>query len=349
VRALAALVEAKGEDTGGEAEKHFDEFCAAVKVPGRPNHEYTAVQLLQMQTEADPPLILSHPAIQVMLAFLRRVAGVSLFEWDALHAELGLLPHAAPLEIILQKGWLDRQKGAAGGHTSVAAAHVSDSHDVLMHARQAGGILSEYAAAHILLAKQKLDQPAIASPEASPAPTVSYKTLPTRDEARAAERALIEEQEQVSLEIRQRRKEQREREAQKAAAATVASISPAAPPSGPIPLPPLQSAPLSPLQWHVPESPSPDYSTMEAVQYREDRKPSLVIDAARPARQFSLAFENVDNELYDEIITSSRPVRAPVTHEPLPDANVLEGMLVQLSRGPPAASLGDRSGSVAEW
>jgi hypothetical protein len=46
--------------------------------------------------------------VQQLLAFLRRLAGVSLFEWDALHARLGLLPHAAAAELIVQRAYVER-------------------------------------------------------------------------------------------------------------------------------------------------------------------------------------------------------------------------------------------------
>jgi hypothetical protein len=61
-----------------------------------------------LQQLLEPPLLLTHPGVQQLLAFLRRLAGVSIFEWDALHARLGLLPHAAAAELIVQRAYVER-------------------------------------------------------------------------------------------------------------------------------------------------------------------------------------------------------------------------------------------------
>lgn len=69
----------------------------------------TSLQLLQVQLLVDPPLLVQHAGVQALLAFLRRIAGIGLLELDAMHARAGLLPHAASLELILQRAALERR------------------------------------------------------------------------------------------------------------------------------------------------------------------------------------------------------------------------------------------------
>jgi hypothetical protein len=81
----------------------------ALAVVTVPPASLSAMHLLQLQQRAEAPLLLHHPGVQAVLAYLRRVMGISLPAWDAMHARLGLLPTATPLELIVQKTFFERQ------------------------------------------------------------------------------------------------------------------------------------------------------------------------------------------------------------------------------------------------
>ncbi|RYY38486.1 hypothetical protein EON62_00425 [archaeon] len=105
----------------------------------------TAFQLLQLQQAPKPTLILHHAGIQCMLAFLRRMAGIPLWEWDAMHVQLQLLPHATPVELILQKSYYERVKLAAVSTVTVSAPPIPYNTNLpATVAPYANGVLSNY-------------------------------------------------------------------------------------------------------------------------------------------------------------------------------------------------------------
>jgi hypothetical protein len=126
-----------------------------------PPHTYTSMQLLQLQQNSSNPILLQHPGVQGILAFVRRVAGISLFEWDKLHADLGLLPHAAPIEVIVQKCFYERVKLA-----TLASQGASANDEVLAKmlvapagtAGYTGGVLTNIVAVRHMEAQSPPEQ-----------------------------------------------------------------------------------------------------------------------------------------------------------------------------------------------
>lgn len=310
-----------------------------------------------------------HP-LQVMLAYLRRVAGIELYDWDVLHAELGLLPHAAPLEVILEKGLLDRERAERtarrlkGGGSPEPPRPPPQSSALLTD-----GVLAEYAAAE----RAKCAAAAAAAAEAAEAAAardtaadLKAQAKQQRDRSRftrpggldAKAEALIMEQREVSEAVRQRRRreamerEQREREAAAAAAALQASSSPLSSPAldaaiGPPATPPSPEADPRRMSLHV------DAEAARAQAQAAQRRASLTDESAArlPPRQYSLEFTGIDANLNDEAAAASAALGALDSSESQPpDPLALEGALIRLSK-----AAGKRSGSaqrkvsVSEW